>query len=368
MKKTAVVTTTINMPVMIESFCKNAIFYNRKNIEFFVIGDKKTPAGAPKYCEKIASKYSFPIHYFNLKDQEKELKDYPKLLNIFPYNNADRKLLGMVMAYIRGFNVMITVDDDNYATNHDFFGYHGISDTEKELPLIESPSGWYNTCEQLIEENNIPVFHRGFPWSKRKVEKELITVHKAKRKVVVNAGFWMGNPDIDAVSRLFWPIRVTDMKPDFAPTFGLFPDTWCAFNNQNTAMAREILPAYLTPPNSLRFSDLFPAYVICKIAGHLNHVIAYGYPFARHPRNPHNLWNDMEKEMIGAQASETLIEMLRSVELTSKNYHDCLGEINKQFEKDIVIVKKLPIKQRDMLLDFINNLKIYHEVFNSIHE
>jgi len=118
----------------------------------------------------------------------------------------------------------------------------------------------------------------------------------------------------------------------------------------------------------MRFSDLFPAYVICKIASHLNHIIAYGYPFADHPRNPHNLWKDMEKEMIGAQACEPFIEMLRSAELKSKNYHDCLGELNNHFETKKNIVKKLPKDQSDMLMDFINNLKTYHAVFDSIHE
>lgn len=368
MKKTAVVTTTINMPVMLESICKNATFYNHKNIEVFVIGDKKTPADAPKYCEKLTSKYSYPIHYLSLRDQEKELKDYPKLLNIFPYNNADRKLLGMVMAYLQGFDIMITLDDDNYATNHDFFGYHGITGTEQKLPLVESPSGWFNACEYLIEENNMPVYHRGLPWSKRSIQKDLVTIHRAKAKVAVNAGFWMGDPDIDAVSRLYWPIRVTGMDPKMEPTFGLFPDTWCPFNNQNTAMAREILPAYLTPPNAKRYSDLWPAYVICKIAGHLKHIMAYGYPFARHSRNPHNLWKDVEKEMVGAQAAEPFIEILRSAELTSNNYHDCLGELNDHFEKEKELVKKLPKNQCEMLMDFISNLKIYHEVFDSIHD
>jgi len=151
MKKIAVVTTTINVPVMIESYCKNAIKYKQKNIEFFVIGDKKTPKDAPNYCEKITSQYTFPVHYLSLEDQEKELKDYPDLLNIFPYNNADRKLLANILAYIKGFDVIITVDDDNYATDVDVFKYHGIAGTEQELTCIESATGWYNSCEQLIQ-------------------------------------------------------------------------------------------------------------------------------------------------------------------------------------------------------------------------
>lgn len=366
MKKTAVITTTINMPLMLEHCCKNASFYNHKNLEFFIIGDKKTPIGVPKYCKELSSKYSYSVNYLGIDDQEEALKKYPKLLSIFPYNDANRKHLGVIIAYLKGFDVLIMLDDDNYTTNHDFFGHHNIVGTEKEMPLIESPSGWFNASEFLIEENNMPFYYRGFPWSQRKIQKELITMHHSKAKVVVNSGFWLDDPDVDATTRLYWPIRATGMKKEVAPNFGLFPGTWCPFNNQNTAIARDILPAYFTPPTAQRFCDLFPAFVVCRIAEHLKHVISYGYPFVRQHRNPHNLWDDMEKEIIGAQATETLIELLRSVTLTGSNYHDCLGELITHFEVKKEVIKNYPKRQKEMLFSFIEGLKIYHETFDSI--
>ncbi len=367
MKKTAVVSTTIRKPLMLEGACKNAKFYNRKNIEFFVVGDKKTPTDTPDYCKELSSKYSYPIHYMELEEQDKMLENHKELLGLFPYNDSNRKLLGMIRAYMDGFENLITLDDDNYVTNHDFFGGHDIVGTEKDLSLVESSSGWFNVCEYLIEENNMPIYHRGFPWSKRMYGKnELVTIQRAKRKIVVNGGFWLGDPDVDAVSRLFHPIRAVGMDESMAPNFGLFPGTWCPFNNQNTAMSYEILPGYLTIHHHLRFADLFPAYVICKIAGHLNHVIAYGYPLVIQPRNPHNLWIDLEHEIDGTQAIEPFIELLRSAELTGKNYHDCLGELNEHFSSKRNTVTKYPKKQKDMLLAYFDSLAIYHEAFKTI--
>lgn len=368
MNKTAVITTTINKPEILESCCQNAIDNNHKNIEFFIIGDKKTPLDVPSYCSKLSSTHGFPIHYLGIKEQEKELKDYPKLLSMVPYNDACRKQFGVVLAYMKGFETIIMLDDDNHPTDHDFFGGHSIVGTEKEIPIIESKSGWYNTCEQLIEENNIPFYYRGFPWSKRKIEKESIKITRKKVKIMINSGFWLEDPDVDASTRLYWPVRAIGMKDDLAPSFGLNPGTWCPFNNQNTAIARDVVPGYFTPYTALRFSDLFPAHVICCIASHLNHVVSYGYPFVNQFRNPHNLWIDIEKEVVGAQATEPLIELLRSAELKGRNYHDCLGDLNQHIENKSKIIDKLPSDQSKMLKLFFTDLKNYYDVFEQIYE
>ncbi len=366
MKKSAIISTSIRIPEMLEGYCRNATFYQRKNVKIFMIGDKKTPPKARQFCERLTSIYRIPVQYMGIEEQEQVLEDYPKLKQIVPYNSACRKILGMLIAYLEGFENLITVDDDNFVTNQDFYGCHEITGSDVELPLIESPSGWFNSCEYLIEENNIPFYYRGFPWSKRKIEKDLTTIHLAKVHVVVNSGFWLDDPDIDATSRLFWPIRVTGMRSEVAPNFGLFPGTWCPFNNQNTSMASEILPAYFTPHNAKRYSDLWPAYVVCRIAQHLNHVISYGRPFVRQIRNPHNYWQDIDDEKVGAQATEPLITLLRSAKLTSNNYHGCLGELIEHLNVNKAIVKKCPSDQCEILLDFIKCLEVWHEVFDSI--
>ena len=41
MKKTATVTTTIRMPLMLEDYCKNAVQHEHTDVTMFVIGDRK---------------------------------------------------------------------------------------------------------------------------------------------------------------------------------------------------------------------------------------------------------------------------------------------------------------------------------------
>jgi hypothetical protein len=365
-RKTAVVSTSIRIPEMLRDYCRSANFYRHQDIKVFMVGDKKTPSEAREFCNQLSSTYNVTVEFLGVEEQEQALKNFPKLREVVPYNSACRKILGMLLAYLEGFENLITVDDDNFIANHDFFGCHDIVGSEVELPLVESTSGWFNACAYLIEEHNIPFYYRGIPWSQRKAEKDHVTWHKAKARVVVNSGFWLDDPDIDATSRLFWPIRVTGMQPEVEPNFGLFPGTWCPFNNQNTAMSREILPAYFTPHNARRFSDIFPAYVVCRIAQHLNHVIAYGHPFVHQIRNPHNYWQDVDDEKVGAQATEPLVELLRSAQLDGNNYHDCLGEIIAHLNANIAVLEKCPDDQREMLIDFIRCLEVWHEVFNSI--
>jgi hypothetical protein len=366
MKKTAIVSTSIRVPKMLEDYCKNAVKFQHKDVEMFMIGDKKTPSEARQFCENLTSVYNIPVHYLGIEEQEEALKDYPMLKEIVPYNSACRKILGMLIAYLQGFENLITVDDDNFVTDSNFFKYHDIAGSDADLSLIKSSSGWFNACEYLIEESSIPFYYRGIPWSQRRKEKAAIEIQNKTVHVVVNSGFWLDDPDIDASSRLFWPICVTGMKEDLGKNFGLLPGTWCPFNNQNTAMAREILPAYFTPHNAKRFSDLWPAYVVSCIASHLNHVVSYGFPLVSQMRNPHNYWQDIDDEKVGAQATEPLIAILRSVKFTGNNYHDCLGELIAHLNDNRDIMEKLPTDQKEMLYDFLKCLEVWHEVFSLI--
>ena len=79
-----------------------------------MIGDKKTPPEARQFCERLTSIYRIPIQYMEIEEQEQVLEDYPKLKQIVPHNSACRKILGMLIAYLEGFENLITVDDDNF--------------------------------------------------------------------------------------------------------------------------------------------------------------------------------------------------------------------------------------------------------------
>ncbi len=272
-----------------------------------------------------------------------------------------------MLCYLKGCDRLIAVDDDNFPTQHDFVGFHSITGTETELNLIKNDSGWFNVHNALVEENNIPFYPRGFPWGQRNPESNKKTFHSAKRKVVVNQGLVLEDPDIDAISRLFWPIRAVAMKPEFGSQFGLYPGTWSPFNYQNTSLCRELIPLYYRPLSAKRNADIWTAYLINKLAEYFGDVITFGQPLVRQIRNKHNLWEDLDMELINDRATDAFISLLRNADLSKDNYFDALGELIAKCQKDLERMKDIPAPEAEMIqLFFIEYQRWYEIVSKSV--
>ena len=326
MSKTIVITSTINVPTFLRGLCENATLHNMDDFSIMVIGDVKTPEESRQYCNGLSREFEVEIKYLDIKDQEKAFQDYMPLWNIIPLNNNVRKMIGTFLAYMEGCERVIMVDDDNYATGNNFIGYHNIAGTTTEMDLIQSPSGWYNICESMIEKNRIPFYPRGYPWGQRFLNPAL-NKEKKKKRIVVNGGLVLKHPDIDAVSRLFWPIEVIAIDSDFDPYFGLSPGTWAPFNDQNTAICRELIPVYYKPPAGLRNADIWTSYIIARLAEHMGDVISFGQPLVRQIRNHHDLREDYRQEESHNRATDQFVSILRGINLTEDTYLDGLGEL-----------------------------------------
>ncbi len=77
-------------------------------------GDKKTPAEAKEFCEASAKEFGSECVYQTPEDQVEWLKKYPELGEEIPWNCIQRRNLAILLAYERGCDVIITIDDDNY--------------------------------------------------------------------------------------------------------------------------------------------------------------------------------------------------------------------------------------------------------------
>lgn len=368
MNKTAIIVTTIHVPTFLTGLCRNAICHNQRDISILVIGDRKTPTGARTLCNLASWEYGIDIEYMDIADQEGALSQYPDLLGIIPANTPDRIILGGMIAYLRGCDRLIAVDDDNYVTDHDFVGYHSITGTEVELELVESESGWFNVHETLNEQHNMPFYPRGFPWGQRTPELGRRTWQIKEVRVVVNQGLVLGDPDIDAISRLFWPIRATGMHDRYGPQFGLSPGTWAPFNYQNTSLCREIIPLYYRPSSTLRNADIWTAYVITRLAEHFGDVIAYGQPLVRQVRNPHNLWDDLDAELLNNRATDRFVSILRKVSLSKETYLEALGELLEGCRRELVGVQWVPKTEKEMIDQFFIEYERWHGIVSRICE
>ncbi|MBI4379443.1 MAG: hypothetical protein HY578_10145 [Nitrospinae bacterium] len=359
--RTAVVTTTINTPVFLKDYAGN-VKVNRHNVFFVVIGDRKTPLTVKDYCRGLEHDTGIQIDYLDVQDQEGYLIDFPELQNHLMYDSIQRRNIGILIAYQKGAETIITIDDDNYFISSDFIQEHSLGVRQK-FDVIHSKSGWFNVCSFLEEKDEIPFYHRGFPvhqrWKEEKIVKE-----KADIKIVVNSGLWVNEPDIDALTRLYRP--VTAIKYLREDNFALGKGTWSPFNSQNTALSRDIVPAYFLSPYVGRYDDIWASYIISAIADHLGDSITFGKPVVRQDRNLHNFWKDMEKEKMGMIMTDRFCEILRKTNLTGTDYQYCFLEIIQAFEGETTNREIFSGEEEGFLQKFIEGLIVWHKTIQRI--
>ncbi len=356
--KTAITITTINKPTVIESYLKNILNYGHQDVEIIIVGDKKTPSGVGDYCAKISRESLITVKYLDVDFQKNYLKKFPDLEKYLPYNSFSRRNIGDLFAYEEGYDVIIRVDDDNYPTEDDFIRIHGIVGKNIKTTVLKSENGWYNVCEELIDEENIPFYPRGFPYSKRWLSDQNSTVQR-KVKVVLNAGLWLGDPDVDAITRLCKPINAIKYKKTFGDTFALENGTWCPINTQNTSYSRDIIPASFVPPNVGRYDDIWSGYLLRKITDHFDHYVTYGSPLLFQKRNVHNLWNDLENEINGNIFTDHLIQALNNINLTGNSYGACYYELAEKLDENLS-------ENRVVFDGVIEGMKIWSDLINTI--
>ena len=365
--KTTIVTTTIHVPVLLREYIANVKKYGHSEVDYIIIGDKKTPNEVRDFCSVLAKDSGYHIEYMDVPQQEGYLKKFPELNAHLVYNSIQRRNIGILKAYEQGAEVVITIDDDNFFSGGDFVGDHlrtlGKKHTHKS---VSTKTGWFNVCSTLHDETEQPFYHRGYPMKQRwnSAEKEA-TWGSAEARTVVNAGFWLETPDVDAITHMHKPLNVVRYELD--GNFILAKGTWCPFNSQNTALYRDVIPAYFLSPNIGRYDDIWAAYVIVAIAHHLGDSISYGRPLVTQKRNPHNYFKDIELERLGTLLTDQLCDWLNGIQFSGISYGECLTEViqnlNICVEKE---TKNLDEEKINFLKKFIQGLEVWERTIARI--
>ena len=364
----SVIITTIFHPKILESLSANLERYSRiKDVEVIIIGDLKSHSETEAYTTRYA-KNGFRFEYWNVPSQKQWLKRFPDLDAIIPYNTDNRRNIGYLIAYERGRECIIALDDDNYPTEEDFFGQHGIVGKIATLPTISSNSGWYNVCDMLELEGDHRVYPRGYPYAKRWVKDEKSTITDAIGRVVVNAGLWLDDPDIDAVTRLNRPIKATGLRR--YDHLVLDPSTNCPFNTQNTAFHRDILPSYyyVVMGENLgglkidRYGDIWSSYLSRKVIDRMDDRVAFGKPLTIHRRHEHDLLKDLGQEYWGMVLTNRLIELLSNITLTKRTYSECYIELSEKLDMAIVDQSDVQDEVKRYFSKICANMRIWVDV------
>jgi hypothetical protein len=291
--KKFIITTTINKPTIATlKFCDIA---DKKDFIFVIIGDLKTPH---EDYENLVNNHKNVI-YLNPNEQEKL---YPELSEIIGWKTIQRRNIGFVYAYENGADVVATIDDDNIP--YESWGDNILIGKDIEVDLYENVSCNYFDAISITNHNEL--WHRGYPIEFLQVKNNIEYKGKTKIKPLVQAEFWDGDPDIDAICRLSKKpiVKFNDFEP--FTTNQLTP-----FNSQNTFLDRSVLKYYSVLPYVGRMDDIWGAYIMQY---YFKNSVIFTKPSVYQERNPQDLVKNLENEIIGYRNTLNLINDIKNYE------------------------------------------------------
>ncbi|MDC3113103.1 hypothetical protein OA415_05925 [Pelagibacteraceae bacterium] len=277
MQNKYIITTTINNPT--EAIHK---FDNMSDWKLIVVGDKKTPLN---YNLKNGI-------YLSPEDQENYDKD---LSDAIGWNCIQRRNFGLLKAHQLDADIIATIDDDNIPLDN--WGKNLMVSKEIDLDYYETDEIVFDPIS-VTNYNNL--WHRGFPL-------QLLSERKAKKikKNIcpdIQADFWNGDPDIDAICRM-------EHAPECKFDNSYFPfssNKFSPFNSQNTFLSKTVLKDYFLFPHIGRMDDIWASYYVES----LGFKVVYSGPSVYQDRNEHDLTIDFKKEVIGYENNLNLLKQL----------------------------------------------------------
>jgi len=273
-----IVTTTIQKPT--EATLK---FIEKSDWHLIVVGDLKTPH---ETYSKLDCTY---IHPEQQELLNKELSDH------IGWNCIQRRNMGFLFAYKEGVDILATVDDDNIP--FDTWGTELFVNEDIDVDIYTSDNGFF---DPLSVTNHNDLWHRGYPIELVPTKNNTKHIGVEKRKVLVQADLWDGDPDIDAICRLS---KMPEVKFDLTKPFA--SNQISPFNSQNTFLAREVIPYYMMLPHVGRMDDIWASYFVQE---KFPNTVIYNTPSVYQERNEHDIVLDLEREVIGYRNTLKLLE------------------------------------------------------------
>jgi hypothetical protein len=339
-RATDIVVTTIFEPAWLQGYLDNIARHGHKDhVTLRIICDRKTPATVLAAAARAASA-GFKVDCPTLDEQAEYLRKVGAPDDLVPWNTDNRRNIGFLRAWQAGAEVLISIDDDNYCrADSDFIGaHHVVGAAAGAHPRATYAGGapWFNPCSLLDFDSAGAIYPRGYPYPARRAGAAATPVplpeDARNRAISINAGLWLDDPDVDALTRIALAPRARAAP---RPAVVLAPETWSPINTQNTALVRDAIPAYYYvrmgyPLRGLRidrFGDILSGYFVQKCAKHLGHAVRFGSPVADHRRSPHDLFKDLYHELAGIVVVDEVLPWLQELKLAGGNYAEAYASL-----------------------------------------
>lgn len=303
----ACVMPTIHVPTVLEWYREIV-----PDMTFFVVGDEQTPHDDVRAVVRTIGN----AEYYSVEDQRALGHECCDLLN---WRHPGRRSIGFLEAVKAGADIVVTADDDNMALDADYFQeferlvgsvHNGIEAT--------SPKLWVDAAWFLQPS----VHHRGFPHQLWHPFEPPVLQTVVGARIGVAAGLWLGDPDIDAVTRIVTQPTAMTASPVADAGFTVDPACYSPFNSQNTAFIRDLLPVMLMLTPYGRFDDIWCSYLAERVMRNHGWAVRYGTPYVWQQRSEHSLMRDLGVELEGMEATLRFTKVLEDADLPGKSVLD----------------------------------------------
>jgi hypothetical protein len=257
-------------------------FAEKYSAELVIMGDKKTP-----HWDK-SSLPSF-VHYFSIDDQ---IKKWPKLASLIPFNHYARKNLAYLWAIENQASLLLDTDDDNYSTMNVFESDMG------RFRSIAGNSEWLNIYGYF---GKAEIWPRGVPLDEARKSLPSVSEANVQSDWHCFQAIVEGDPDLDAIGRMLYPEAhyFEDYEPVLLPK-----SSFCPTNSQATIWKQQVLPfLYLPVTSTFRMTDIWRGILVSGYLRRENLSTAFGKLGFLQERNEHNLVDDFLDEVSGHQYS-----------------------------------------------------------------
>lgn len=283
--KKFIVTTTINKPT--EALLKYCEKTQTDDWSFVIVGDTKTPHDAYRELEKTFSQVLY-------LDPSRQQALYPELSDTIGWKSIQRRNIGYVFAYKNKADIIASVDDDNIP--YESWGKNLLINETVEYDCYESK---HSIFDPLSVTNNSNVWHRGYPIELVPTRHHVNYVGKKRKKVLVQADLWDGDPDIDAIARLsIMPCVKFDVKSPYGS------EQISPFNTQNTFFHRDVIPYFSVLPFVGRMDDIWSSYILQH---YFPNCVVYCPASVYQDRNVQDLTKNLENELLGYKKTLKLV-------------------------------------------------------------
>src|SRR5258705_9723442 len=245
----------------------------------------------PPHALKLQRKHSADVRFFVALDQKGP--DLASMLEIencawltplcqmgwkcahaLPWNSLSRRNIAFLEALKWGAEAIVSWDCDNLPIDELYFNefmaalyapWNGLA-VGSAAKMFTTAGGavsshaWFDPGNLLMP----PTPHRGFPY---RIKSKPIYGHAEDVKVGVAAGLVLGDPDIDATTRM---VNAPDIKQaSELGHAGVVVDLlkqWTVFNTQNTAVIAPLVPAWFLMPEVGRMDDIYASLIVQRSA------------------------------------------------------------------------------------------------------